>query len=71
MYSKFNCSSISSAAKMIALGTIDGRTLNATFKETYDNITIESMVSKSQRRGEGRSILYGQVNAVDIGYRSG
>jgi len=55
---------------MIAVGTMDGRTLHANFRDSYDDITFESMVSKSQKKSDSRTGLYGQVNAVDVCYRN-
>lgn len=55
---------------MIAVGTMDGRTLHANFRDSYDDMTFESMVSRSNKKVDTRNGLYGQVNAVDVGYRS-
>jgi hypothetical protein len=54
---------------MLAVGTIDGRTLLSKFRESYDEFTIEPIVFKSQKKTESRG-LSGQINCVDIGYRN-
>jgi len=54
---------------MLALGTMDGRTVLTKFKESYNEFSIEPIVSKTQKKPEGRG-LYGQINCVDIGYRN-
>ncbi len=71
-FSKFNCSRILGGdAKVIALGTVDGRCLTSKFKESYDNISIlEPLVSRSQKTSTTRTSLYGQIDCVDLGYAS-
>jgi hypothetical protein len=56
---------------MIALGTMDGRTLHVTFKESYDKFSLDSFVSRSQKITGSRNNLVGQVNCVDMACRNG
>jgi WD40 repeat protein len=68
-FSKFTCSRILSEAKRVILGTVDGRALNMSFRETYDNFSYsDQMVTRHQKNSDVKLPLYGQVDCVDIGY---
>ena len=69
-FSKFNCSRILGGdARRGIMGTVDGRFLTFSFRETIDKCTaVDIVVSKVQKKSDTRNPLYGQVNCVDLGY---
>lgn len=54
------------------MGTIDGRTLNFTFKEGYNGKyeMVSSYVARVQKSTIRGTTFYGQVDCVDIGYHN-
>jgi WD40 repeat protein len=72
-FSKFVCCRILSSNNTAMMGTIDGRVVFYTFKEsTYNNKTeiSNNFVTRVQKRTEKNITMFGQVNAIDLGYHN-
>jgi hypothetical protein len=70
--SKFVSSRVLSSNNTGVMGTVDGRVVFFSFKEAYTgkpSIAI-SFVARTQKRTEQDTVMYGQVNAVELGFHN-